>query len=118
MLACIIIDDRSLEHLQNPDPETLHKLEGGYKDGHDKKADPNTEWFKENFGEGRVFQIEIDAMHARREQFKNHVLNVIDSHFDTSIHKRDVEDALGPAQESIRELLKEEVSNLDGDWVE
>jgi hypothetical protein len=63
------IEEFNLEHLQNPDPETLHKLEGGYRGGKHKKGDSNTEWFKKYFGEGRVFQIEIDAMQARREQF-------------------------------------------------
>jgi hypothetical protein len=67
-------------------------MEGGIgSDGIYKKGDPNTEWFKEEFGDGRVFQIEIDAMHARRRQFKRYLLNIIDSHFDMTIYKRDVE---------------------------
>jgi len=56
-------DEFNLRELTNPNPETLAKLEGTSE----KKGDPNTAWFKRNHGEGRVFQVELDAMFARRQ---------------------------------------------------
>jgi hypothetical protein len=105
-------------YLQNPDPKTKFKMEGGIgPDGKYKKPDSNTEWFKRLFGNGRGFQIEIDAMQARREQFRTHILRLIDDHFDTSIWEREVKNATETARDEVRELLKEEVSELDDDWV-
>jgi hypothetical protein len=75
------IREFNLEHLQNPDAKTLEKLEGNS----DKKGDANTEWFKERWGDGEVYQIELDAMHARREQFKEFVLSTI-ARESTQIH--------------------------------
>jgi hypothetical protein len=60
------IREFDLQHLTDPDAKTLDKLEGNSE----KKGDSNTEWFKQTWGDGEVYQIELDAMHARRTQFK------------------------------------------------
>jgi hypothetical protein len=49
--------------------------------------------------------------------FRDHLLNIIDSKFDKTIYKRDLMYALKSAQNTIRELLKEEVNDLEYDWV-
>jgi hypothetical protein len=91
------IQEFDLEHLQDPDPETLEKLEGNG----DKKGDSNTEWFKKNWGDGQVYQIELDAMHARREQFKELVLSTVDQYFDNKIYQREVK----KPQEKVRKNI-------------
>ncbi|MFL6507880.1 MAG: hypothetical protein ACJ704_08090 [Nitrososphaeraceae archaeon] len=80
------IKDFNLQHLTNPDAKTLAKLEGTDK----KKGDSNTEWFKLKHGNGKVYQIELDAMHARREQFKEFLLSTIDQYFDSDIYEMEV----------------------------
>jgi hypothetical protein len=87
----------NLQDLTNPNPETLAKLEGTSK----KKGDPNTAWFKRNHGEGRVFQVELDAMFARREQFTKLVLDAVDSKFDRTIFEKEVELRLHKERENI-----------------
>lgn len=91
------IQEFKLEHLQNPDTKTLEKLE----DNLDKKGDANTEWFKERWGDGEVYQIELDAMHARREQFKELVLSTVDGYFDNKIYERHVKKLQVKARKSI-----------------
>ncbi|MFL6381088.1 MAG: hypothetical protein ACJ72S_07340, partial [Nitrososphaeraceae archaeon] len=80
------IREFDLQHLTDPDAKTLDKLEGNSE----KKGDSNTEWFKQTWGDGEVYQIELDAMHARRPQFKEFLLSTIDSYFDYDIYEREV----------------------------
>ena len=91
------IREFNLQHLTDPDTKTLEKLEGNL----DKKGDANTEWFKERWGDGEVYQIELDAMHARREQFKEFVLSTIDEYFDNKIYQRQVK----KPQEKARKII-------------
>jgi hypothetical protein len=88
------IEEFNLQHLTDPDAKTLEKLEGNSE----KKGDSNTEWFKLKHGDGRVYQIELDAMHAQREQFKEFLLSTMDQYFDEQIYERVVKQP----QEQIR----------------
>lgn len=110
------IPEFNLEGLTDPDAETLLKLEGGIdpKTGKPKKGDPNTEWFKKMFWwykGGKVFQIEIDAMYARREQFKKLLLDLIDSKFDEEIHKEHVENKLAVERDALTMRLQDKLVN-------
>jgi hypothetical protein len=97
------IKEFDLEHLQNPDVKTLEKLEGNS----DKKGDANTDWFKHTWGDGDVYQIELDAMHARREQFKELLLSTVDQYFDNKIYQREVKLPQAKARKSITALANQ-----------
>lgn len=115
------IEEFNLQELQDPSPDVQLKLEGGYsaKLGRVKKGDPNCNWFKSLFGNGRVFQIELDAMYARREQFKKMLLEFIDGKpnewtgelegglFDHIIHKKFVLDKLEVEQDALTWRLRD-----------
>ena len=103
------IQEFNLEHLMNPEPETLAKLEGTSE----KRGDPNTDWFKENHGDGEVYQIELDAMNARRQQFRTYLLSKVDGLFDNSIFEREVKDRLEEEHDIIIKLLDSKVKFVD-----
>lgn len=110
------IPEFNLEGLTDPEPETLLKLEGGWDEnkGRNKKGDPNTEWFKRMFrwyGKGTVFQIELDAMYARREQFKQLLLETFDGKFDNEIYQKYVVEKLKPERDAITVRLKDKLIN-------
>jgi hypothetical protein len=110
------IAEFNLEGLTDPDPEVTLKLEGGFDErrGRKKKGDPNTAWFKRMFKwykEGRAFQIEIDAMYARREQFKELLLNIIDSKFDNEIYKEHVVKKVEIEHDALTIRLKDKLVN-------
>lgn len=69
-----------------------------------EKGDSNTEWFKENWGDGEAYQIELDAMHARRERFKEFLLSTVDQYFDNKIHQREVKKPQEKARKTITAL--------------
>ena len=100
------IRESNLERLQNPDTKILEKLEGNS----DKKGDSNTEWFKERSGDGEVYQIELDAMHARREQFKALVLSTVDGYFDNKIYQKQVKKLQEKARKSIIALANKMIN--------
>jgi hypothetical protein len=97
------IEEFNLQHLTDPDAKTLAKLEGTPK----KKGDSNTEWFKLKHGDGRVYQIELDAMHARREQFKEFLIATIDEYFDDDIYQREVKQPQDEARRAITSLANQ-----------
>ena len=103
------IHEFGLELLMNPEPETLAKLEGTSE----KRGDPNTQWFKDNYGDGEAYQIELDAMNARRQQFRTYLLSRVDELFDNSIFEREVIDRLEVERERITKLLDSKVKFLD-----
>ena len=103
------IQEFNLEHLMNPDPETLAKLEGTSE----KRGDPNTDWFKENHGDGDVYQIELEAMNPPRQQFRTYLLSKVDGLFDNSIFEKEVKDRLEEERKRITELLDSKVKFLD-----
>jgi hypothetical protein len=110
------IPEFDLEGLTDPEAEALLKLEGGIdpRTGKPKKGDPNTPWFKKMFRwykEGKVFQIEIDAMYARREQFRALLLNLVDSKFDSKIYEEHVVKKLGIEQDALTMRLKDKLIN-------
>jgi hypothetical protein len=94
------IREFNLQHLTDPDAKTLDKLEGNSE----KKGDSNTEWFKQTWGDGEVYQIELDALHARRPQFKKFLLSTIDSYFDYDIYEREVKQPQAKAHKAITAL--------------
>jgi hypothetical protein len=110
------IPEFDLEGLTDPEAEALLKLEGGIdpRTGKPKKGDPNTPWFKKMFRwykEGKVFQIEIDAMYARREQFRALLLNLVDSKFDSKIYEEHVVKKLEIEQDALTMRLKDKLIN-------
>ena len=110
------IAEFNLEGLTDPEPETVLKLEGGWDEskGRHKKGDPNTTWFKKMFkwyGNGTVFQIELDAMYARREQFKKLLLDLVDSKFDNETHQKFVVKKLEIERDSLTMRLKDKLVN-------
>jgi hypothetical protein len=87
-----------LEHLKNPDPDVLMKLE----------RDPNSYSFiKENED---LYQIEIDALQNDPERFKRLVLSAVCKYFDQCIYKS-VMAEFTPKQ--IDELVRESVQFSD-----
>ena len=110
------IAEFNLEGLTDPEPETVLKLEGGWDEskGRNKKGDPNTTWFKKMFrwyGNGTVFQIELDAMYARRGQFKKLLLDLVDSKFDNEIYQKYVVGKLEVERDSLTMRLKDKLIN-------
>jgi hypothetical protein len=110
------ISEFDLERLTDPGAEALLKLEGGIdpKTGKPKKGDPNTPWFKKMFRwykEAKVFQIEIDAMYARREQFKELLLDLVDSKFDNEIYEEHVVKRLEVERDALTMHLKDKLIN-------
>ena len=110
------IPEFNLEELTDPEADTLLKLEGGWDEGkgRDKKGDPNTPWFKKMFQwykGGQVFQIEIDAMYARREQFKELLLNMVDSKFDKGIYEEHVVKLQEIERDALTVRLKDKLVN-------
>jgi hypothetical protein len=110
------IPEFDLEGLTDPEAETLLKLEGGWDEsrGRNKKGDPNTPWFKKMFKwykEGQVFQIEIDAMYARREQFKTLLLDIVDSKFDNDVYQKYVVEKQEEERSSLTMRLKDKLIN-------
>jgi len=71
-----------LQGLTNPDPSVRAKLE----------KDPNTESFRlEN--NGKLFQIELDALSALRpDKFRDLLEKSVDEHFDADIYHRAISD--------------------------
>lgn len=110
------IAEFNLEALTDPEPETVLKLEGGWDEskGRNKKGDPNSVWFKKMFnwyGKGTVFQIELDSMYARREQFKKLLLDLVDSKFDNDIYQKYVIGKLEVERDSLTMRLKDKLIN-------
>jgi hypothetical protein len=110
------IAEFNLKGLTDPEPETVLKLEGGWDEskGRNKKGDPNTNWFKKMFkwyGNGTVFQIELDAMYARREQFKKLLLDLVDSKFDDDIYQKYVLENQEVERDLLTMRLKDKLIN-------
>jgi hypothetical protein len=120
------IPEFGLEKLLDPSPDVIMKLEGGYdsKKGRNKKGDPNTERFKKmsrHFNNSRVFQVELDAMYARREQFKKLLIEVLDGKpdpisgklvggmFDHDIYKKHVLDKLEVERDALTMRLNDKL---------
>jgi hypothetical protein len=93
------IKDFGLEHLKNPDPEVLNKL----------NRDPNRQRFMEENGD--LYQIEIDALQRDPEKFKNLVLSAVDMSFDQRVYD-DVMTEYTP--QDIEKLVHEQVQFNDG----
>jgi hypothetical protein len=64
-------------------------------------------WYKG----GRVFQIEIDAMYARRDQFKALLHELIDSKFDNKIYEEHVVKKLEIERDALTMRLKDKFIN-------
>jgi hypothetical protein len=97
------ISDFNLEDIrdQELDDYTFDKLD---------KKDPNSEWFKARH-DGRVWQIELDALQTNRQKFRELVLSNVDKHFDTSVRKEAIEryKELYPVEElhnKLKDLVK------------
>ncbi|MGA7368756.1 MAG: hypothetical protein WBX01_06465, partial [Nitrososphaeraceae archaeon] len=118
------IEEFNLQELQDPSPDVQLKLEGGWSEklGRHKKGDPNAAWFMKQFGNGKVFQIELDAMYARREQFRTMVLEFLDGKpnewnkdvlegglFDWKIYKEHVTDKLEAEQDALTWRLRDKL---------
>lgn len=86
--------------------DAVAKLE----DTWEKKGDSNTEWFKLKHGDGRAYQIELDAMHARREQFEEFLLPTVDPYFDDNIYQRQVKKPQEKARKSIIALANKMIN--------
>lgn len=93
------IKDFGLEHLKNPDPEVLNKL----------NRDPNRQSFKEENGD--LFQIEIDALQRDPEKFKNLVLSAVDRYFDQGVYDAVM---MEYTPKDIEKLVHEQVQFNDG----
>ena len=93
------IKDFGLEHLKNPDPEVLNKL----------NRDPNGQRFMEENGD--LYQIEIDALQRDPEKFKNLVLSVVDRYFDQRVYDAVMKEY---TPQDIEKLVQEQVQFNDG----
>ena len=72
------ITEFHLEHLTNPDPAVMEKLQ----------RDPNANSFRE-LNEGRLFQIEVDALDALSpENLRDLLLSNIERYFDMKINSK------------------------------
>ena len=117
------IEEFNLQELQDPSPDVELKLKGGWSEklGRNKKGDPNAIWFMQQFGNGKVFQIELDAMYARREQFKKLLLEFIDGKpnewtgelegglFDHKIYEKHVKNKLEKERDALTMRLREKL---------
>jgi hypothetical protein len=68
------IKEFGLEHLKNPDPDVLMKL----------NRDSNRDRFMSENGD--LYQIEIDALQTDPERFKKLVLSAVDRYFDQRVY--------------------------------
>jgi hypothetical protein len=68
------IQEYGLRGLENPDPKVLEKL----------KNDPNAQAFRDE-NEGRLFQIEVDAL-QKDKRFKNLIVDSVNDYFDEDIY--------------------------------
>jgi hypothetical protein len=97
------IKDFKLGHLKEiTDPNLFAKLQ----------RDPNREWFEDRHN-GKVWQIELDALQLDLKKFKELVRTNVYKHFDEEIHRQAMEkiERLYPDAE-IREELKRQVEEL------
>jgi hypothetical protein len=96
------IEQFGLGHLTNPDPAVMAKLE----------RDSNGAAFKEN-NDGRVFQIELDALNALMpDDFIALLEDSVDRHFDESIHAQVMEDSKH-SSETIWRQVRKSIKNFD-----
>lgn len=70
-------EEYGLEDLQNPDAMTKGKLQ---------ERESNSEWFR-NRHDGKLFQIELEAMSIQIERFRDLILSHVDRYFDERIYK-------------------------------
>ena len=63
------------------------------------------------YGKGTVFQIELDAMYARKEQFKQLLLETIDGKFDNEIYQKYFVEKLEPERDALTMRLKDKLIN-------
>ncbi len=93
------IRDFGLEHLKNPDPDVLKKLQ----------RDPNRYSFIQENGD--LYQIEIDALQRDPGKFKNLLVSAVDKYFDQSVYD-DVMTEFTP--QDIQKLVHEQVQFNEG----
>ena len=96
-----------LEDLQNPDVMTEEKLQ---------ELESNSEWFR-NRHDGKLFQIELEAMSVQIERFRDLILSHVDRYFDGRIYKRVLENPRH-SQRRIRGLVNKKVKFLKLEGVE
>lgn len=90
-----------LENLTNPDPTLMAKL----------KRDSNANFFRAQ-NNGKLFQIEVDALNALRpEDFVSLLEDSVDRYFDKDIYDKVMEDPkYSPA--SIRRLVRKSIKKF------
>jgi hypothetical protein len=98
------VEEYGLEELQNPDAMTKEKLQ---------KRDSNSEWFRSRHN-GKVFQIELEAMSIQIERFRDLIFSHVDRYFDEKIYKRVFEDPKHSPRR-IRGLVNKQVKFLDSE---
>jgi hypothetical protein len=92
------ISKYGLEHLTNPDPDVMAKL----------MKDPNAESFRRE-NDGKLFQIELDALQKDPEAFKQLVQDSVDEYFDEDINRKNHKKYTA---KKIDELVKQKVKFL------
>ena len=96
------IEQFGLEHLTNPDPAVMTKLE----------KDSNAAAFREDNND-RVFQIELDALNALMpDDFIALLEDSVDRHFNEFIYKQVIEDKKH-SPEIIRRQVRKSIKNFD-----
>lgn len=93
------ISKYSLDHLRNPDPEELSKLQ----------KDPNKYDFM-NDNDGGLFQIEMDAVLKNANDFKDLVLDAIKPYYDQEVHAKLLKQY---TPRKINQIVRKKVKFLD-----
>ena len=93
------IKDFGLEHLKNPDPDVLNKLQ----------RDQNSYSFIQENGD--LYQIEIDALQRDPGKFKDLVLSAVDRYFDQRVYDAVMTEY---TPQDIEKLVHEQVQFNDG----
>jgi hypothetical protein len=79
-----------LDHLRNPEPDVMKKL----------NKDANREIFKAQ-NNGELFQIELDALQKNDQQFKSLIVDAVNKYYDESIY-----------QENLRQFTSKDINKL------
>ncbi len=98
------VEEYRLEDLQNPDAMTKEKLQ---------QRESNSEWFRSRH-DGKLFQIELEAMSIQIERFRDLMLLHVDRYFDEKIYKGVLEDPKHSPRR-IRGLVNKQVKFRDSE---
>jgi hypothetical protein len=96
------ISEYGLDHLRNPEPDVMAKLQN----------DPNREGFKAD-NNGELFQIELDALQKNSSAFRDLILKFVKFYYNESIYEENLRKLGLKTGHKIANLVNKKVKFLD-----